>query len=72
MVWIASTCEVVDVTLNVPVPDPDQTPAELPRFSPEGPARFVLEINAGDFSASGAEVGGRASFEGTLAGAYGC
>ena len=72
MVWIGSSCEVVDVTLNAPIPEPGQTPDELPRFSPEGQARFVLEINAGEFEAAGIGVGDRASFEGTLAGQYGC
>ena len=72
MVWIASSCQVVDVTLNAPIPEPGQTPNELPRFSPQSPARFVLEINAGEFEAAGAEVGDRARFGGTLAGEYGC
>lgn len=72
MVWIASSCEVVDVTLNAPIPEPGQTPDELPRFSPDGQARFVLEINAGESSAAEISVGDRARFEGTLTGQYGC
>ena len=72
MVWIASSCEVVDVTLNAPIPEPGQTPSELPRFSPQSPARFVLEINAGEFEVAGARIGDLARFGGTLAGKYGC
>ena len=72
MVWIASSCEVVDVTLNAPIPEPGQTPSELPRFSPQSPARFVLEINAGEFETSGAKIGDRVRFGGTLTGQYGC
>ena len=72
MVWIESSCRVVDVTRDAPVPEPGQSLSDLPRFSPQSPARFVLEINAGEFEAAGIQVGERAVFEGALAGQYGC
>ena len=38
IVWIGSNCEVVDVSENVPFPDPETPLDELPRFSPESRA----------------------------------
>ena len=72
MVWIDSSCTVVDVTLDAPTPSPDEARADLPRFRPSSPARFVLEINAGEFMESQLEVGDTVGFEQALAGKYGC
>ena len=72
IVWIDSSCQVVDVTLNAPLPLPGQSKGDLPRFSPQRPARFVLEINAGEFEAAEIQVGAMAVFEGELTGQYGC
>ena len=72
MVWIDSGCRVVDATLNAPVPEPGQSLVDLPRFSPGAPARFVLEINAGEFKAAELKPGEQASFGGSLEGQYGC
>ena len=72
MVWIDSGCQVVDATLNAPVPEPGQGLADLPRFSPSAPARFVLEINAGEFKGAGLVSGEQAVFRGALEGQYGC
>ena len=72
MVWIDSGCQVVDATINAPVPEPGQGPLDLPRFSPKSPARFVLEINAGEFEGAGLSAGERAVLGGALEGQYGC
>lgn len=72
MVWIDSECNVVDATLNAPVPEPGQGLVDLPRFSPAVPARFVLEINAGEFEGAGLSAGARAVFGGALDNQYGC
>ncbi len=72
MVWIDSGCHVVDATLNAPVPEPGQGLADLPRFSPQAPARFVLEINAGEFESAGLTGGELALFGGPLEDQYGC
>lgn len=72
MVWIDSTCHVADVTLGAPPPEPGQEPVDLPRYRPESPARFVLEINAGEFEESGLAVGAAVRFEGSIAGEFGC
>ena len=72
MVWIDSTCQVVDVTLNAPVPLPGQDLADLPRFSPSVPARYVLEINAGEFHDMGISVGDSVRLGGAIEGQHGC
>jgi len=72
MVWIDSSCQVVDATLNAPAPEPGQSRDDLPRFSPRSPARFVLEINAGEFWELGPMHDDHAEFGGAIAGKYGC
>lgn len=72
MVWIDSTCRVVDATLNAPVPEPGQSRNDLPRFSPRSPAMFVLEINAGEFWEVGTLGEVRVEFGGAIAGEFGC
>ncbi len=47
IIWIGSDLRVVDVTHSAPVPPAGATDSELPRYSPQAPAAFVLEINAG-------------------------
>ena len=72
IVWIGADCTVVDVTLDAPPPEPDQTLDQLPRYSPVDPAQYVLEINAGQFAAEGLRLGDPVEFAGDLAGRYGC
>lgn len=47
IIWIGSDLRVVDVTHSAPVPPPGTADADLPRYSPQAPAAFVLEITAG-------------------------
>jgi len=72
MVWIESSCHVVDVTRGAPIPEPGQSLSDLPRFSPSQAARFVLEVNAGEFDGMDASIGEAVRFEGALQGQYGC
>ena len=72
IVWIDSACRVIDVTLKAEVPAPGQSPYDLPRYAPQSPARFVLEINAGEFEAADLRVGDIAVFGGDVAGLHGC
>ena len=72
IVWIGAGCTVVDVTLNAPPPEPGQTPDQLPRYFPVDPAQYVLEINAGEYAASGIGHGDSVEFAGGLTGRYGC
>ena len=72
MVWIGADCTVVGVTRNAPPPVPGQTDEQLPRFSPAGPAQYVLEINAGEADSESIAPGDPVEFTGSLAGHYGC
>ena len=72
MVWIDSRCTVVDVTENVPKPEPGQALEDLPRFSPKTLAQYVLEVNAGTAQRTGITIGDRVVFGGSLDGRFGC
>ena len=72
MVWIDSRCTVVDVTENVPKPDPGQALEDLPRFSPKTLAQYVLEVNAGTAQRTGISIGDQVTFSGSLDGRFGC
>lgn len=72
MVWIDASCTVVDISRDVPIPEPGQTLADLPTYGPETPAMYVLEINAGASADAGFGPGDSAAFTGGLEGKYGC
>ncbi len=72
IVWIRSDCTIADITRNVPIPEPNQSLAQLPRFSPSVPSQYVLEINAGVAEGAGLDIGDAVAFTGTLKGQYGC
>ncbi len=72
MVWIDASCTVVDISRDVPIPEPGQTLADLPTYGPETPARYVLEINAGASADAGFGPGDSVAFTGGLEGEYGC
>ena len=72
MVWIDASCKVVDISRDVPAPEPGQTLADLPTYGPETPAMYVLEINAGASAAAGFGPGEMVAFTGELEGKYGC
>ena len=71
-VWIGADCTVVDLTEDVPPPQPGQSPGDMPRYRPAAPVRYVLEINAGEIESAGIAAGDAVTFEGDLAGNYGC
>ncbi len=72
IVWIGSDCRVAGVSEDVPAPDPDTSLDDLPRYSPEAPTRYVLEINAGEFADMGLAAGDPVEFQGTIEGKYLC
>jgi uncharacterized membrane protein (UPF0127 family) len=63
IVWISEDLAVVDVTHEAPAPDPGAEPSDLPLYSPDVPARYVLEINGGLARALGIESGILVAFE---------
>ena len=72
MVWVDASCKVVDISRDVPIPEPGQTLAGLPTYGPETPAKYVLEINAGASAAGGFGPGDTVAFTGGLEDKYGC
>lgn len=72
IVWISSGCTVVDVSADVPFPDPETPLNDLPRYSPEATAQYVLEINGGEALSLGVGAGDPVKFLGGLEGEYGC
>ena len=72
IVWIGTDCTVVDITRNAPPPAPDQSTAQLPIYSPEVPAQYVLEINSGEADSQSIVLGDRVEFTGDLFGRFGC
>ena len=62
MVWIREDKTIAGVAIDVQ-PQPGATDAELRRYSPEEPVRYVLEINAGASRSLGLEPGDRVAFE---------
>ncbi|MBC8279197.1 MAG: DUF192 domain-containing protein [Chloroflexi bacterium] len=72
IVWIGSSCEVGDGSENVPFPDPETPLSDLPRYSPESRAKFVLEINGGEAADLGLGIGDKVEFLNEIAGKYDC
>ena len=61
-VWIGEDCEVVDVTPNVPAPEPGTPESELMLYRPSAPILYNLEVNAGTAAKHGIEVGDAVRF----------
>ena len=72
MVWIDAACTVVDISRDVPQPDPNQALADLPTYGPAIPVLYVLEIDAGVSDSMELGAGDSVSFTGALEGKYGC
>ena len=64
IIWIGNGCEVVDITLNTPVPPSGSDDSKLPRYRSAVQAANVLEINAGEVQLLGITVGDTVSFSG--------
>ena len=63
-VWIGDNCEVVDIHANVPPPPAGTPMGELTLYESEPPARYNLEINAGEAAKRGIAVGDAVKFIG--------
>ena len=72
IIWIDAQCRLVSVAADVPTPPPDAGNEEIPRAQSPSPARFVLEVNAGEAARNGLSPGDPVEFRGTIAGQYGC
>ena len=61
-VWIGDECSVSDLHTDIPPPPAGTSSGSLPTYGPGSPVRYVLEINAGEVSEFGIEVGDRVTF----------
>ena len=72
IIWIDAGCRLIDVAADVPTPPPGASNAEIPTAKSPSPARFVLELNAGEAARAGLAAGDGVEFQGEIAGQYGC
>ena len=72
IIWIDAQCRLVGVSAEVPTPVPNAGNDEIPRAQSHLPARFVLEVNAGEAARNGLSEGDAVEFQGAIAGQYGC
>lgn len=63
-VWISEECRVVDITPDVPFPEPGTETSDLPSYSSAVPAAYNLEINGGEANLFGINVGDTVRFTG--------
>ena len=61
-VWIGADCTVVDIIEDVQHSPPDTPNSELGTFESSSPAAYTFEINAGEISQFGVEVGDEVRF----------
>ena len=72
IIWIDAQCRLLEVAANVPTPPPNADNDEIPRVQSPSPARYVLEVNAGEAALNGLQPGDRVEFLGAIAGQHGC
>lgn len=72
IIWIDGQCRLVEVAANVPTPPPDANNADIPRVQSPSPARYVLELNAGEAARNRLQPGDPVEFLGAIAGQHGC
>ena len=72
IIWIDGQCRLLGVSADVPTPPPNAENADIPRAQSPSPARFVLELNAGEWARAGLSPGDGVEFLGGIAGRYGC
>jgi uncharacterized membrane protein (UPF0127 family) len=61
-VWIGADCTVVDLNEDVQHSAPDAPDSELATVESSSPAAYTFEINAGDVSMFGIEIGDEVRF----------
>jgi len=59
MIWLNESRQIVFIERDVP---PCSTGAQCPAYAPDGPARYILELNAGEAYRLGLAVGDEARF----------
>ena len=72
IIWIDAQCRLIEVAKEVPPPLPGTSNDEIPRVQSPLPARYVLEVNAGEVTREGLKPGDIVEFQGAIAGQHGC
>ncbi len=72
IIWIDAECRLLDVAADVPTPPPNANSEEIPRVQSPSPARYVLEVNAGEAARNWLIPGDPVEFRGAIAGQHGC
>ena len=72
IIWIDAGCRLVGVASDVPTPPPEAGDADIPRVQSPSPARYVLEVNAGEAQRQGLRAGDAVKFQGSIEGQHGC
>jgi len=72
IIWIDAGCRLLEVAADVPTPPPDADDSEVPRAYSPSPARYVLEVNAGEAARNGLAPGDPVQFLGSIYGRHGC
>ncbi len=62
IIWIDENKKIVDIAADA-VPEPDKRDGELKIYQPRGPAKYVLEINAGLAKLNNLQIGDAVGFE---------
>ena len=63
-VWISEDCRVVDITADVPFPNPETPSSSLPSYRSSATAAYNFEINGGEAAELGIRVGDAVRFTG--------
>ena len=61
-VWISEDCRVVDITADVPFPNPETPTSSLPSYRSSATAAYNFEINGGEAAELGIRVGDAVRF----------
>ena len=72
IIWIDAQCSLLEIAADVPTPPPNGGNDDIPRVQSPSPARFVLEVNAGEAARNGLQAGDQIEFLGAIAGKHGC
>ncbi len=72
IIWIDGQCRLIGVSADVPIPHPGADDSEIPRTQSPSPAKYVLELNAGEWARSGFSEGDVITFEGSIRGQHDC
>ncbi len=72
IIWIDAQCRLIDVADDIPPPLPGTGNEDIPRVQSPSPARYVLEVHAGEAARNGLKPGDPVEFLGEIAVSHGC